>query len=150
MHVGMWLPQLCGILLVLLSAGIIQAGARNILTTTLSSDRQVCPGEEVIFTCVVQGPHLSWSSDEYIGRDGERLEFGTINKPNETSNYSSTVATLLSKIERNGVTEIVSRLEIIASEEYSNSSVTCNDVSAGISQPVQFNVIVPPGESLKI
>lgn len=144
--VGMWLPQLLGILL---SAAIIQVGALIIsVNSTLPSDHQVCPGEEVSFTCVVQGEILSWSSEEYMGSDGEQLEFGTINKPNETSNYSNTVATLLSihKSERDGVT-IESRLEIIASAKYSTSSVTCNDVSANASQSVHFIV---PGEYLTI
>ena len=149
MHVGMWLLQLRGILLVLLSAAIIQVETQ-ILSSTLPSDNRVCPGEKVIFMCVVQGPHLSWSSDEYIGResDGKRLEFATVDNLTETKSYnSSTVATL---VNRNGVTETESRLEIIVSEEYSNSSVVCNDVSAGTSQPVHFSVIVPPGEYLKI
>ena len=144
MHVGMWLFQLRGILLVLLSAAVIQVGTQ-ILN---SSDDRVCPGEKIIFTCVVQGPHLSWSS-VYIGSGGKRLEFATVDKLNETKSYnnSSTVATL---VNRNGVTEIESRLEIIASEEYSNSSVVCNDVSAGTSRPVHFSVILPSGEYLKI
>ena len=146
----MWLLQLsvCAVFSVLLSAAIIQVGARIIsVNTTLPSDRQVCPGEEVSFICVVQGEILSWSSEEYMGRDGERLEFATVDKPNETSNYSSTVATLLNKIERNGVTEIVSQLKLIASAEYPTSSVFCNDVSAGESQSIEFNIA---GEYLTI
>ena len=150
MHVGMWLLQLC-ILLVLLPAAIIQVGAQ-ILNSTLPSDYQVCPGEEVIFTCVVQGPHLAWSSEEYIGSGGKQPEFGAqdhekLNKTVKVNSLSN--VTLLNISETNGVTRITSQFEIIASAEYSTSSVVCHDVSAGTSQHVHFNVTLA-GEYLTI
>ena len=142
--VGMWLLR--QLLLVLSLAAVIQVGvgAQTLdLHSTLPSDNHTCPGEKVIFTCVVQGPVLAWSSEEYIGSGGTRLEFGTVDKlmTNKTAaNRSSTIATLLSINESGGVTKMESQLEILVSAAYPISSVVCHDVSAGTLQSVDFKV----------
>ena len=147
---GMWLLQL-RIFLVLLSTAIIQVGALIIsVNNTLPSDYEVCPGEEVIFTCVVQGPHLAWSSEEYIGSGGKQLEFGArdherLNKTVKINSLST--VTLLNISETSGVTTITSQLKIIASAMYPTNSVVCHDVAAGNPQSVDFNTA---GEYLTI
>ena len=111
------------------------------LSSTLPGNNKVCPGAEIIFTCVVHGPHLSWSSDEYIGVDGRRMEFGIKDDIGKQHHRLSTIATLLN-ISKSDEPMIESQLRIVALiPTYPSSAIVCHDVSAGISQNITFNII---------
>ena len=48
----------------------------TLITDSLETGQSVCPGENITFYCTVNlSQTLFWSSDEYIGPDGEQLEF---------------------------------------------------------------------------
>ena len=72
------------IVLLIVTTGITQI----IISPQLSELQNLCPGEEVTFTCETRGSSvLAWSSDEYIGSSDTRLEIiifdnvGTIHVP---------------------------------------------------------------------
>ena len=113
-----------------------------IVTSTISADQAVCPGEVVIFTCVTrQSAVITWTSDTYIG---DQIGFDFASNVNETRMGSvdrNTVATLLNNTDEDGVPVLVSQLRIIVSTVSSNPTVTCVHGSDGIPHPSTFQVI---------
>ena len=84
-----------------------------------------CPGQEIYFVCHVNSPLLLWSSLEYIGPPGVRIEFSAIlDGVGDIMRAMNAEATLLSV---NGLNVTSSELIITASQAFPTASVTCDD-----------------------
>ena len=47
-----------------------------VLSSWLLEGQQMCPGDQIVFTCAMNGStSLAWSSYDYIGQGGIQLEF---------------------------------------------------------------------------
>ena len=93
-----------------------------------------CPGQEVHFVCTTNSPLVAWSSTEYIGPRGIRIEFSAVlDSVGATVTMMGAEATLLGV---NGDNVTSSKLVITVSQA---ASVTCDD---GI-QPVTSTFEVP-------
>ena len=95
--------------------------------------------EMVAFTCVVRESNsMAWTSEEYIGTGGQRLELSAA-EPVGT-NYSAvgniqTVATLV----RATIDElIVSQLRIRIKSTSPTASVQCHNINAGTNTSIEF------------
>ena len=111
------------------------------MTTKSLEGSYVCPGEKIIFTCTTNGSVVAWISDEYIGINGNQLEFGSADFVGHTVTSitnRNTFAKLTMK-EGNRVTE--SQLHITVSRDIQTANVTCSDVSHGSSSSVQFELL---------
>ena len=114
------------------------------LTSTVSREEIVCPGEEVIFTCITrESAIIIWMSTtmSYIG---DQIEFTTENMVNETrrsSIDSNTVATLVKNIIENGTQVLESQLQIVMSSVSLNPSITCIHGSNNIPVTSIFHVL---------
>ena len=111
----------------------------------VSELQNVCPGEEVTFTCETRGsPVITWSSDEYIGIRGTQLQFTIIDSVGTTRTSDhvnpNTVATLINVTNENGDDVLVSQLRIVALSGFLTSSVACIDGSSGAINTVMFHV----------
>ena len=96
----------------------------------------------MIFTCVTRNSSiLEWQSNEHIGIDGDDIQLYSVgNRDNVTSvTIPTTYATRLSVTEENGITEIVSRLFITASDRFPTSSVMCRIDGLGPVKTIPFN-----------
>ena len=113
------------------------------LTSTLREGNRTCPGDEVIFTCIVRESTLSalvlgWTSSEYISGS---LQFSTANTrgDNRTSTIEGSVtatATLTNNADVAGVLTLESELRIVAGEA---SIVTCSGSNGG-TKSIEFSV----------
>ena len=95
--------------------------------------------EMVVFTCVVRGSNsMAWTSDEYIGTGGQRLEFSAAESAGTrlpAVGNSQTVAVLVSaRIDE----IIVSELYIRIRPNYPTASVWCHNINAGTAKSVEF------------
>ena len=97
--------------------------------------------EMVIFTCVVRGSNsMAWTSDEYIGIGGQRLEISTAEAVGTRYSAaavgnSQTVAELVSaRIDE----IIVTKLHIRIRSNYQTASVQCHNINAGTMNSTTF------------
>ena len=112
------------------------------ITSSLLEGKYACPGREVIFTCATNGSSvLAWSSDEYIGRNGRQLEITTSVGHRVTSMVNSNTFAELTMKEGNRSRVTESQLHITVSHDIAIASVTCGDVSSGLSSSVQFELL---------
>lgn len=112
------------------------------LNSTLIHESLALPGQRVVFTCIARNATiLEWQSDEYIGRGGDNIQIYNVgDRVNVTSFINeNTYATRDSVTVENGVTVIVSRLFIIALEQFPLSSITCGINGHGLRQTISFN-----------
>lgn len=121
------------------------------LTSSLNGRSRVYPDQEVTFTCVTKGSHiLSWSSENYIGRDLQ-LEFTSIHEPGSPEHSqvnSHTTATLTSvTTAEDGSIMLESTLRLIASSHFPSSSLTCHHVGNGLTNSTTLHVM---GELLHV
>ena len=81
---------------------------------------------------------MAWTSDEYIGTGGQRLEFSAAQPPGTRLSVvgnSQTVAVLVSAM----LDEIiVSELHIRIRPNYPTASVRCHNINAGTASSVEF------------
>lgn len=89
---------------------------------------------------------LAWSSDEYIGSNGDRLEFISIEAEgtNRTARQSQTVAKLVGVSRGLGWVTLVSELRIQVPSSVqvtSNESITCHDAGNGVNNSISFLAI---------
>ena len=84
---------------------------------------------------------LEWRSDEHIGTDGDDIQIYSVgNRVNVSSvTIPTTFAIRVNVTMENGITEIVSQLFIMASNQFPISSVTCGINSLGPRQTISFN-----------
>ena len=112
----------------------------QILSGTLPFNNKVCPGKELILNCTVNGPHLAWSSNEYIGSNDKRVEFGLFDNPGEEYHKNVEVE-LLSSSRSASKPMIVSQLKLHVLASHPYGTVVCHDVSAGTSENITFITI---------
>ena len=110
-----------------------------ILNSTLRDGRYARPKQMVVFTCEARNTTLMvWRSAEYIGGGGDQIEILSGGVASDETRLGGTVATRVNTSSDNGITVIVSKLYIIASEEFPSSSVTCAINGRGSSQTINF------------
>ena len=99
-----------------------------------------------MFTYVTENATiLEWWSDQYIGSNGIQIySVGSIDNVTSISN-PNTYATRVSVTKENGITVIVSRLYITASQQFPTAFVTCRISEQSGSQETKFFKIVPTG-----
>ena len=69
---------------------------QELVTLDITSGNSVRPGDKVTITCTTIGSSIiAWSSDEYIGRGGMRLELFANATSRESSQISTATAILL-------------------------------------------------------
>ena len=96
-------------------------------------------GETVTFTCMTIGSNtIAWSSDEYIGSDGNRLEFIPVDMEGATQRVGQTVATLVNISSVEGVVILVSQLQISVQSTYQISSITCHSLGNDAVNTISF------------
>ena len=93
-----------------------------------SSVEQICLGDTIVFTCTTSGSStLTWRSEEYIGSGSQQLQLRSIDPIGTTQRSTSnpdTVA-ILTAINTNGPTILMSTLHIKTRSTTSNVSVSC-------------------------
>ena len=118
------------------------------LESILNTDRLVCSGEKVIFTCITRGsPILEWFSEEYIGTGGDRLQILSGSDRNTSSITSDVVAVRINVTNDNGSTVIISELRIIASIKYPRATVSCSNGDQRLKQNITFRIF---GKSITV
>jgi hypothetical protein len=121
----------------------IAALTPNLTADTLLEDDTACPYQTVNFTCQTTGP-LAWSSDEYIGTGGRRLEFGRGNSIGDIRrsgiNYSiyAVLVNTVSIDPDNSINITTSTLHIKAS---SNSSVKCTATAYQTNSVIHMRIL---------
>lgn len=126
-------------LVLLLAAQAVSQELNSTLHSTLYDVQVAFIDEMVVFTCVVRESNsMAWTSEEYIGTGGQRLELSAA-EPVGTS-YSAvgntqTVATLVSAT----IDEIiVSQLRIRIKSNNPTASVQCHNINAGTNTSIEF------------
>ena len=119
------------------------------LTSTLTADLTADPQETVNFTCVTRGfPILDWRSEEYIGMNGEVLQFSyqrgsspscAMEDDGLPISDTNTVARCLSAQMEDGLIIIESELTIVASARSTSATVSCSGNGSGSSQNITFS-----------
>ena len=97
--------------MVFINAAILSAAfCREInVISSIPPGEVLCPGREVVFTCVTRGSEfIAWMSDDYIG-GGRQLEFSTANEIGAKSRRSNALATLVIKTNNGGTTVLESQ-----------------------------------------
>ena len=100
-------------------------------------------GEMVTFTCVARNSTLiAWSSNEYIGSDGLRLEFASIERvgTNRFAPNFGTTAQLVDSFREDGRVILVSQLNITVPSVYQISSITCHNIGMGTTAMTSFQL----------
>jgi hypothetical protein len=93
-------------------------------------------------TCTTNGSVVAWISDEYIGINGNHLEFGSQDSVGHTVPSTINPNTFAELIRKEGDRVIESQLHITVSENIPTANVTCSDIShGGSSDSVQFEVL---------
>ena len=100
------------------------------LSSNLIRGNHAYDGQRVTFRCVITGLDtvITWRSDGYIGIGGDVLQLASTDQPGRTDSNSrnpTTVATLISTTRSGGVTTTVSELQLTASSQFLNSTVSC-------------------------
>ena len=76
---------------------------------------------------------MAWRSDEYIGQNGNQIEFTSADDVNGTEASSINPNTVATVITINGTRVVESVLSITVSDTFPTASVTCSDVGQGTS-----------------
>ena len=116
-------------------------GGDDLVTLNITSSTTVCPGDNVTFTCTTIGSSIiAWSSDEYIGRGGVRLELFANATSRESSQISNATAVLLNTTYNSeGDIVLTSALSLIAmGTPY--VSVTCVNIGRETNSNTKLNV----------
>ena len=112
------------------------------LTSTLHSTEYglkfAYDGETVRFNCIAMGNSMAWSSDEYIGSDGNRLEFVSIEPKGTEYRAGQTVATLISISNMNGSIMLKSQLQISVQSAFQISSIRCHNIGSDTVNTISF------------
>ena len=112
---------------------------QELVTLDTTSDNSVRPGDNVTFTCTTTGSSIiAWSSDEYIGTGGLRLEVSAVTH-RDNSQISPATAILLYNSEGTGAIVLTSALSLIA-KGIPYISVTCINTGREINSTIRLNV----------
>ena len=111
------------------------------INSTLLRGQYACPNQQVLFTCETNGSLImAWSSLQYIGPSGIRLELiadDGVGHMVRSVMTSDTVATL-TRI--NGDKVVASQLRITVQQNFPIASVSCIDAGVGMS-PINFQIL---------
>ena len=115
---------------------------QDIRLNTTSGD-SVRPGDDVTIMCTTIGSSIiAWSSDEYIGRGGVRLELFANATSRESSQISNATAVLLNtSYSSEGDIVLTSALSLIIMETPYNISVTCVNIGRETNSTIRLNVL---------
>ena len=96
-------------------------------------------GDTVNFTCTTIGSNtLAWSSEEYIGQNGQQLSLSPLNVGTTSSLNSYAVATVTNTYLENGQRVLESNLTIIIQGNIPSASVACSSIGTGESSMTSF------------
>ena len=114
---------------------------QDLIRWTTTSGTVVHPGDSVTFVCTTIDSYLiGWSSDEYIGRGGVRLELHANATSRESSQVSTATAVLLNtSYNSNSAVVLTSALMLIA-RVVPYISVTCINIGREVSTPIRLNI----------
>ena len=110
-------------------------------TSSLIRQSLSLPQQQLVFTCKTKGSTiLEWQSIEYIGTGGDSIPIYSVgSRDNVTSGGNpSTYATRDSIDIEDGLMIIVSRLFIVAMEQFPTATVTCQINGNGPSKSITF------------
>ena len=127
----------------ILSWKLVAQELTSTLHTTFYGVNFAYVGEIVTFTCVTRGSTLiAWSSDEYIGSGGLRLEFISVDQIGTTRSTANggTVAQLVASTREGGIDTLVSQLNISVQSIYQISSITCHNIGMGTTNTTAFEI----------
>jgi hypothetical protein len=102
-----------------------------ILTYNLGIDATAYSGQRVTFRCTVKivvdlGIVITWRSEDYIGRRGDALQITSDDPAGTTVNKLTTVVMLISSTRSSdGLTTVITELQLTADAMYANSHVSC-------------------------
>ena len=118
-----------------------------VLTSTLHNGKVALNHQRVVFTCTANTSSsiIHWSSNEYIGGGGYRLDLFSgdcVGASQNSSFVPATNATCVSVTHENGINIIVSELHITATLQYPTSSVTCSINSHGVMNTTNFSKFI--------
>ena len=95
--------------------------------------------EIVVFTCIVRGSNsMAWTSDEYIGTGGQRLEFSAAEPAGTTLSAVGNSQTTAELINATIDEIIVSELRISIQSNFPTPSVQCHNINAGTNSSITF------------
>ena len=100
-------------------------------------------GENVTFTCMARESSLiAWSSNEYIGSDGLRLEFASVEPVGSMQSVpgGGTAAQLINSTYEDGIVTVVSQLNVLVQSTYQISSITCHNIGMGTTNTTSFEI----------
>ena len=118
------------VVVVHLAPNVVSQELNNTLHSTITGGSVAFSGENVTFTCVVRGSNaMEWTSEQYIGTGGRRLEFISADPVGTTRTSGEAIGELISAT----VDEIIiSRLSVkIPQPTFSFASVQCHNINAG-------------------
>lgn len=127
-----------------LSIHVASAQSVRITDTTLRDGQHACPDSQVTLTCKTTGSStIAWRSATFIGGGGNQLEFANTDRTGTTQSISTTltVATLTENEVVNGEQVLVSTLDVLVTQNISNSrlSITCD--ASGSSTTEYFTAL---------
>jgi hypothetical protein len=122
-----------------------------ILTYNLGIDATAYSGQRVTFRCTVKfvvdlGIVITWRSEDYIGRSrGDVLQVTSDDSAGTTVNKLTTVVTLIrSTRSSDGLTSVITELQLTADTMYANSRVSCM-ANGGFIRGITFLTSFLPG-----
>ena len=123
------------------SVGSVDTQQSLVSIKSASSGTVVHPGDDVTFECTtVDSSIIAWSSDEYIGRGGIKLELIANDTSVHTSQITTATAVLFNtSYNSNGAILLMSTLTLTA-KRISNFSVTCFNIGRGTNISITVNV----------
>jgi hypothetical protein len=95
--------------------------------------------EMVVFSCIVRGSNsMAWTSNEYIGTGGQRLEFSAAEpagtRLSAVGNSQTTAVLINATIDE----IIISQLRIMIQSNSPTASVRCHNINAGTNSSIEF------------
>ena len=113
------------------------------LTSNLFKEVRAYDGQRVTFRCVVVGIRivLTWRSSQYFGDVLQLTSADPVGQMASNSRNPTTVATLISTSRSGGVTTTVSKLQLTASSQLPNSSVSFGVNSHGPVSTTVFKTL---------
>ena len=118
---------------------------QELVTLNTTSGNSVRPGDNVTFMCTtIDSSIIAWSSDEYIGRGGLRLQLSAVTQRDKSQVSPDTVTAILLNSSNNSEGDIVltSALSLIARGTPYIISVTCINTGSGreINSTIRLNI----------
>ena len=117
---------------------------------SLETGQSACPGENITFSCTVNGSQsLSWASDEYIGTGGFLLEFSNHSKkgvPKYGIVNPDTFAVLTDVISIGETFLLQSELYIIVSNQSSTVYCLTTEPESSYRRSIDFDVLTEDGK----